>query len=499
MRAPLVLLSSLVACHGKSDEDSYDRRDDSGTVAPDDSGTDDTDDSATGDDSTPPDDSATPVYGLDDRPTNATCLAPARPASEFDATWEQVFPALSFDYSIQITHPPGDDSWLYVVQQDGKVYAFENRPDVKAADLVLDKSSEVNFDYAEMGLLSIAFHPDFATNGEVFLAYNESDGGYHDLVTRVTTAGIGQRFDDSAEQTLLDIDDPASNHNGGQLAFGPDGYLYVATGDGGGASDTYGNGQNPDTLLAKILRLDVDGGDPYAIPADNPWADGSAGVPEMFAWGFRNPWRFHFDVDTGQLWVGDVGQNKWEEIHRVLVGGNYGWPVWEGAHCATGSTCDEDLGYVNPVVDYDPGGSASVIMGPVYRGSAFPALVGIPLFTDFYNPDLQGVFFDEKTNEPEVVEIAPAFGVPFAGLGTDEAGEVFAVDYYAGGGVYELVPATGAKKDLFPELLSETGCVYPTDPTVPAVGLIPYAPNAPFWSDGARQAPLVRAPRRDDR
>jgi uncharacterized repeat protein (TIGR03806 family) len=485
MRAPLVLLLSVVACSRTPEDDSYDRRDDTGSVPVDDSGT-DTDDSATADDSTPPDDSGTPpVYGLDERPTNATCLAPARPASDFDAVWEAVFPALAFDYAVQITHPPGDDSWFYVVQQDGKVFAFENRDDVKETVLVLDKSGEVAFDYAELGLLSIAFHPDFAINGAVFLSYDINDGGLKNRVTRVTTTGIGERFDDSAEQEVFDIDDPASNHNGGQLGFGPDGYLYFSTGDGGGGGDTYDNGQNPDTLLAKILRVDVDGGDPYAIPGDNPWADGADGVPEMYAWGFRNPWRFHFDPATGDLWVGDVGQNKWEEIDLVQIGGNYGWPIWEGAHCYGAATCD-DLGFLNPMLEYDPGSSASVIMGPVYRGSALPSLVGTPLFTDFYTPDLQGVFFDEATSAPEMREVAAAFGAAFAGLGTDEAGEVYAVDYYSGGGVYELVPAGGTKKeDPFPDLLSETGCVDPKDPTIPAAGLVPYAPNAAFWSDGA--------------
>ena len=482
MRA-LVLLSSLSACNGGAEDDSYDRRDDSSILPPDDSGTDDSaDDSAPPDDSTPPDDSAAPVYGLDERPSNPTCLAPARPASEFDAEWEEVFLALSFDYAVQITHPPGDDSWFYVVQQDGKVYAFENRPDVKDAVLVLDKTGTVGFDYSEKGLLSIAFHPDFPTNGDVFLSYNSSS---KNKVTRVTSTGIGEDIDDSAEQEVFDIDDPASNHNGGQLGFGPDGYLYFSTGDGGGSGDTYDNGQNPDTLLAKILRVDVDGGDPYAIPADNPWADGADGVAEMYAWGFRNPWRFQFDPATGELWVGDVGQNKWEEIDLVQNGGNYGWPIWEGAHCYGASTCD-DLGFLNPMLEYDPGGAASVIMGPVYRGSALPALVGTPLFTDFYATDLQGLFFDEATSEPDMREVAASAGVPFAALGTDEAGEVYGVDYYTGGGVYQLVPSGGTKKkDPFPDLLSETGCVDPKDPTVPAAGLIPYAPNAPFWSDGA--------------
>jgi len=205
----------------------------------------------------------------------------------------------------------------------------------------------------------------------------------------------------------------------------------------------------------------------------------------MFAWGLRNPWRFQFDPATGELWAGDVGQDKWEEVDLIHIGGNYGWPIREGAHCYGAPTCD-DLGFLNPIIDYDPGGSASVIMGPVYRGSAFPTLVGTPLFTDFYATDLQGIFFDEVTSEPEMREVAASAGVPFAALGTDEAGEVYGVDYYSGGGVYKLVPPKGTKKeDPFPDLLSETGCVDPKDPTIPAAGLIPYTVNAHFWSDGA--------------
>ena len=397
----------------------------------------------------------------------------------------RVFSSLSFSQPVLMVQPPGDDSRWLVVQQSGEIYSFEAESDVSEATLFLDLSDTVASGF-ERGLLGLAFHPDFASTGSIYLSYTtRSGGGKVSRVSRVTSADGAISADPDSEVVLLEVAQPYDNHNGGHVAFGPDGTLYLGLGDGGSAGDPAGNGQDTSTLLGAMLRLDVDGGDPYAIPADNPFADGG-GAPEIFAWGLRNPWRWSFDRATGALWVGDVGQNSWEEVDHVELGGNYGWNTKEAFSCYRAETCDE-AGLIDPVVAYENDGEdASVIVGPVYRGEALPTLQGVLLYTDFYYGTIWGLTYDPITAEPDPTVLLDETGLFVSSFAEDAAGEVYAVDYL-GGGLYRVDAAEAPREDDFPTRLSETGCVDPDDPSAPSSGAIPYGVRAPLWSDGAEK------------
>jgi glucose/arabinose dehydrogenase len=263
-----------------------------------------------------------------------------------------------------------------VVEQPGRIVRLDPE-----RTIALDISDDVIYG-GEQGLLGLAFHPDFA---ERRLAYVNYVGDGRRTVIEQFVVGDDGRFDLGSRTRILEIDQPASNHNGGMVAFGPDGYLWIGMGDGGGADDRFGQGQRPDTLLGAMLRIavGVDGVDTYAIPPDNPYADGSDGAPEVWAIGLRNPWRFSFDGDT--VWIADVGQRDIEEVSAVSVeiaGANYGWPMTEGSSCFRSSSCDQ-TSLVQPLVEYDHGDGCSITGGFVYRGTAIPELDGHYLYSDF--------------------------------------------------------------------------------------------------------------------
>ena len=292
---------------------------------------------------------------------------------------------------VALAAPPGDPR-LFVVEQRGAIRVI-------AADGSLSPdpflSIAVTTTGGEQGLLGLAFHPRFATNGRFFVFYVGADDAlriaeYH--------ADPDAAVADPAETLLLEIPHPtARNHNGGTLAFGPDGYLYASVGDG--ALDPT-NAQRPDVHLGKLLRLDVDGGAPYAIPPDNPWAGGDAGVPEMYAWGLRNPWRFGIDEHTGDVWIADVGAGSWEEIDVVRAsraGRNHGWPVFEGAMCFNPSAggeagCGQPERFAGPVLVYERvGGPCAIIGGAVYRGGCMPDLHGRFFFGDLCTGEVRSL------------------------------------------------------------------------------------------------------------
>ena len=294
----------------------------------------------------------------------------------------------------------------------------------------------------ERGLLGLAFHPDFAGNRRLFVHYSRAGDGAT-VVSELTASADLRTADPGSERVLFTVPDPFVNHNGGQLAFGPDGYLYIGLGDGGGGGDPLQNGQNPDVLLGKILRIDVDAQDagrPYAIPAGNPFAPGGAnpgaGRPEVWALGLRNPWRFSFDPDGGDLYIGDVGQGNWEEIDRQPAdsagGENYGWNVMEGRHCF-GGDCDQ-TGYVKPIAEYSHDLGCSVTGGFVYRGSAQPELQGVYVFGDFCSGIVFTLQVDEGTIDPKRVLDS---GLGISSFGTDEDGEIYLVDIE--GAVYRVL------------------------------------------------------------
>ena len=254
-----------------------------------------------------------PTEGLSTRPVNHTCLARDRPASGGSVSYTQVFSGIDFSFPVSMVHPRGDDSRLWVVEQTGAIRVLDNDDAVSDSEVALDLSGVISeWNGNEDGLLGMDFHPHFADNGYIYVAYTtDVTGGMTDRVSRFHSDDGGATFDPDSEVVLYDIDDRYTNHNGGHVLFGPDGYLYLGMGDGGSAGDPKDNAENPFSMLGKMLRLDVDAGEPYGIPADNPYADGQAGLPEIYAIGLRNPWRYSFDWESGRLWVGDVGQDEW--------------------------------------------------------------------------------------------------------------------------------------------------------------------------------------------
>jgi len=293
---------------------------------------------------------------------------------------------VNFEQPLFLTQSPGDNENYYVVEKNGKIFQLREQAGAWRKQLFLDISNEVEAGASEAGLLSMAFDPDYRTNGYLYVSYTASPSKKSNadsaLESRLVRFQFRQNAVDKASQKLiLALDQPYANHNGGHLAFSPQGYLMWGLGDGGSGGDPSGNGQNKNSLLGSLLRLDVKQL-PYRIPEDNPYAKGG-GRKEIYAIGLRNPWRFSFDRNSGQLWLADVGQNNWEEIDLVNLGDNLGWNGKEGSHCYVHDLC-ENSHYKDPILEYDhSSGNCSVTGGYVYRGSAYPQLRGIYFYGDF--------------------------------------------------------------------------------------------------------------------
>ena len=432
-------------------------------------------------------------YGLDARPANPTCVAPARAPEATGVALQRVFPRLTFQQPLFALQAPGDSRRVYVVEKEGRVRVFDNEADPASSSLVIDLSGRVNASHNETGLLGMAFHPRFASNGEVFLSYvgDDSEGKLHSYIVRYRSRDGGATLDPTSEELVLQLYQPYSYHNGGHLAFGPDGYLYVGFGDGGGREDPSRTAQNKDLWLGKLLRLDVDGARPYAIPASNPYADGG-GRKEIYALGFRNPWRWSFDRRTGALWLGDVGEKRYEEVNRVTRGGNHGWSVLEGTACLRGGTCATQ-GLTPPVASYGRDEGVSITGGYVYRGGAVPALAGQYVFGDFGSGRIWTLPGDAMPGAGAKPKRLLSTSLNISSFAELNDGELLVVDF-SGGGLHQLVPAQPAPGGPFPTRLSATGCVDPADATRPAGGLIPYGVNASLWSDGAEKERHLAVP-----
>jgi glucose/arabinose dehydrogenase len=325
----------------------------------------------------------------------------------------------------------GDGSGrLFILEQPGRIRIVKDGQLLGTA--FLDITDRVRSDGSEQGLLGLAFHPKFSQNGFFYVNYTDKNGDTH--ISRFTASGAsGDSADPASEKQVLFVNQPFQNHNGGALAFGPDGFLYIGLGDGGSQGDPYGNGQSTSTLLGKILRIDVDNGDPYAIPADNPFANNNNGSKEIWAYGLRNPWRFSFDRSTNDLWIGDVGQAQWEEIDFVPAGTpgglNFGWNKMEGMHPYK----DNNRPILTmPIIEYPHGVGCSVTGGYVYRGSALPEWQGVYFYGDYCSGKIWGLI-NGPLKRPKLLFDSD---LRVSTFGEDEAGELYVADY--NGAIYRL-------------------------------------------------------------
>lgn len=353
---------------------------------------------------------------------------------------QRAYAALAFNQPVAMIQRPGNDTRWYVVQRGGLIYSFPNDPNVAPTDIVTfaNLSSILSTGGGETGLLGVAFHPNFAVNGEVYVSYTGSSGGLVSRISRFVSLDGGVTLVTASEDILLTMSQPDNNHNGGQVAFGPDGFLYAGFGDGGGTGDPLDNGQDTTNLFGTIIRINVNGGGAYNIPVDNPFAGtprcttgvGVADCPEIFAWGFRNPWRWSFDRLNGNLWVGDVGQANWEEIDRVDIGMNYGWNLREGAHCYPAGSTGCSTAPVDPITEYSHSQGISVTGGYVYRGMDIPDLAGTYVFGDFGSGRIWGVPFDSSQGTAPEELLDTTFSI--SSFAEDADGELFLLDYGSG-------------------------------------------------------------------
>ena len=347
---------------------------------------------------------------------------------------------LSFRSMVYLTYPDDGTDRLFLVLQPGQVLVFPDDQDVSSPPTFLDIGARVNDTGREEGLLGLAFDPDYALNGRFYVYYSAS-GPRRSVISRFsTTSGDPNKADRDSERVILEVAQPYSNHNGGHLVFGPDGYLYIGLGDGGKAGDPHGNGRNTFTLLGSILRIEVDTIDArgaYSVPPDNPFAGVGGGVrEEIWAYGLRNPWRFTFDRLTGELWAADVGQDEYEEVDVIQPGLNYGWNTMEGAHCfRPPSGCDRE-GLEMPVIEYGRDGGCSVTGGYVYRGSRLPSLYGAYVYGDFCSGKIWALRHD-GTRIMEHLELVDS-DLTISSFGEDRDGELYILSFDKK--IYRLVP-----------------------------------------------------------
>ncbi|AZT85625.1 hypothetical protein EHN06_19870 [Marinobacter sp. NP-4(2019)] len=422
------------------------------------------------------------TIGLSERPANSECLA-FEGSGEVQLT--PIAPSLDFNSPLLMLPHPTETGIFYVVEQGGAIYRLDLATEGRTQLADLSEAYSLST-CGECGLLGMAFDPAFSTNGFVYLSFTENtSAGMTSFVARFESADNGQslRRDGTGNllrSNLVEQQQPFNNHNGGHIAFGPDGLLYVGLGDGGSANDPGNRAQSLSTWLGKILRLNPDG---------SPASNGIPGaLPEIYAYGLRNPWRWSFDRETGDLWAGDVGQNRFEEISRINLGGNYGWRCYEGFERTSNSCGDSPSGpFIEPVTAYGRSDGVSVTGGYVYRGNNIPALQGDYLFSDFGSGTLWAL-----TEQPDggfARRTLLETGRNVASFAEDTAGELYLVTF---SGLFRIDPV--AVESELPQQLSDTGCVQASAPWQPADGLIPYTVIEPFWSDGADKTRYLALP-----
>jgi glucose/arabinose dehydrogenase len=347
--------------------------------------------------------------------------------------------ATGFRLPVDLQAPPGDRARLFVVEQNGRIRIFRNAAIVEPP--FLDISGRISTG-GERGLLGLAFHPRYGENGRFYVNYTDRSGDTHIAEFRAS----GDTADPASERELLFVQQPFANHNGGGLAFGNDGFLYVGLGDGGSGGDPFRNGQSLQTPLGKMLRIDVDRGTPYGVPTDNPFLARPGAFPAIWAYGLRNPWRFSFDRSTGDLFIGDVGQNAVEEVSVGLAsrrgGENYGWNVMEGDRCYNASSCDR-TGLTLPLAVYSHDAGCSITGGYVYRGCRLPGYAGTYFYGDYCTSIIRS--FRLQNGAPTDTRdwsVALGRGLEnISSFGVDAEGEIYILDH-ADGEVYKIVPAS---------------------------------------------------------
>lgn len=396
-------------------------------------------DTTTADPTDPPADPTDPPPTASDAPTLTpppTAAPTEIPAQPVDAITLAPVIEGGLQRPLYLTH--AFDERLFVVEQAGKIRIISDG--ALLPEPFLDISGRVSTAANEQGLLSVAFPPDYPENGRFYVDYTDVNGDTVVSAFQVSAADP-HRADPNSEQILLTVDQPYGNHNGGLLKFGPDGYLYVGLGDGGSADDPLGNGQNPATLLGTILRLDVSAtADGYAVPADNPFVDDESRAAEIWAWGLRNPWRFTFDRQTGDLYIADVGQNMWEEVNVEAAaspgGRNYGWNIMEAGHCFLQEGCDTE-GLVLPIFEYDHSQGCSVTGGYVYRGQQFPELNGNYFLADYCLGTIWRLFPTASGEWSSAVVLQSNRII--SSFGEDVNGELYVISH-GDGAVYQVQP-----------------------------------------------------------
>jgi glucose/arabinose dehydrogenase len=358
----------------------------------------------------------------------------------------------SFSNPLYLTAAPADTHRVFVVEQTGRIKIIVNDTVILPTPF-LDLHTKISSG-GERGLLSMAFHPQYASNGQFYVYFTDPSGDLR-IVRYTVAASNPDSADEASADTVLKIPHPFyNNHNGGQLQFGPDGKFYIGTGDGGGGGDSAGNAQNKHALLGKLLRIDVSGASGYTIPSDNPFATDTSAASEVWSYGLRNPWRFSFDKSTGDLYIADVGQDSWEEVDVSAAGGaggagggsqagrgvNFGWNVREGKHCYKPVTGCATAGLADPIFEYPHAINAcSITGGYVYRGAGLPVMLGFYFYADYCN-GIVGSLQYSGGNVTQLLDwttlLSPGGGISSFGL--NAVGEMYILTI--GGGVYKIVP-----------------------------------------------------------
>ncbi len=453
-------------------------------------------------------------FGLPEREANTDLLITELPPDQVgDHNLVNVFPQLTFDRMTFLTEAPDDSNRLFVVSQNGIIYTFPKTEDPAPGDVdvFLDIASKVESSGNEQGLLGFAFAPDYATSGEFYVNYTRDDGASGETVVARYTNAVpsGNTVSAATEEIILTETQPFTNHNGGMIEFGPDGMLYISFGDGGSANDPLGYGQNTTVLHGSILRIDVtsppDPGLEYAIPDDNPFvvAEGPGGPStrkEIYAYGFRNPWRFSWDKLNDFLYLGDVGQGSpsttnIEEVNIVEAGGNYGWSIMEGPACfPIGTTGCDQSGLIRPVHFYTNTVGRAITGGYVYYGTETPELYGKYLFADYVSGKVYAMEYNGGISANDPVQLHDQPGLNISSFGQDNDGEVYLLDA-ASDRIYKFEQANGPI-NTFPTRLSQLPALLKAGlgegHDVP--GVIYYEPSAKLWTDASEKERYMAIP-----